>query len=114
MIDCTIVTWKRWYSCSSLCHYKGIFLTYDLAAKFNHENIILYADDTVLFGSDHKVLQDMLTNTHVWCEENLLTINCKKSQWMHTSIINKQAQHTLFHLGNIVLDQVQEYKYLGL
>ena len=30
----------------------------DLAAKFNHENILLYANDTVLFGSDAKILQE--------------------------------------------------------
>ena len=50
-----------------------------------------------------------------WCNDNLLTINCKKSQWMKTNIIHKDVDPGLnFTLGNVNLDNVNEYKYLGL
>ena len=86
----------------------------DLAGLFQHNDIILYADDTVLYNSDAARLQDMLSKTNTWCRENLLTVNCKKSQWMKTSIVHKQSQTMTFKLGTQLLDQVQEYKYLGL
>ena len=86
----------------------------DLASLFQHKDIILYADDTVLYHSDPTVLQNMLNRTNTWCEENLLTVNCKKSQWMKTSIIHKQLLGQSFLLGTNILDQVREYKYLGL
>ena len=86
----------------------------DLADKFHHKNIVLYADDTVIYNSDSVVLQCMLDSTNLWCEENLLTVNCKKSQWMKTSIVHKHTPDNLFRLGQNILDQVNEYRYLGL
>ena len=78
--------------------------------------MILYADDTVIFEKDLGRLQELLNLTYDWCENNLLTINCKKSQWMKTKIINKNSHYDndrLF-LGTSILERVQEYKYLGI
>ena len=86
----------------------------DVTNLFDHGNIILYADDTVIFDSDPRILQEKLNETNQWCEENLLTVNCKKCQWMKTSIVSKQKPKKIFHLGPNVLGQVNKYKYLGL
>ena len=43
--------------------------------------IVLYADDTVLFHPDKTVLQRNLNLVTNWCNDNLLTINVKKSHW---------------------------------
>ena len=86
----------------------------DLAILFQHQNIILYADDTVIYHSDPVMMQDMLDMTNTWCEDNLLTVNCKKSQWMRTSIVHKHAAAQTFKLGNNNLEQVREYRYLGI
>ena len=86
----------------------------DLAGLLHHKNVILYADDTVIYDSDPTKLQSMLDNTNEWCEENLLTVNCKKSQWMKTSIVHKHTANHTFKLGTNVLEQVREYRYLGL
>ena len=93
-----------------------LFVLYinDLADLLNRENIILYADDTVLYNSDYTRLQNMLDITNKWCEANLLTVNCKKSQWMKTTIVQKLRTNEVFRLGANVLEQVKEYKYLGL
>ena len=41
--------------------------------------LVLYADDTVIYHHDHKVLQDNLERISEWCNNNLLTINVGKS-----------------------------------
>ena len=64
-------------------------------------------------SSGQLYLQGMLTIIDSWCKNNLLTINCKKSQWMHSSLIKKNYD-TSFSLGANKLDKVCEYKYLGL
>ena len=86
----------------------------DLSELLLHNNITLYADDTVLYSSNSDYLQEILDKVKDWCDDNLLTINCKKSQWMQTRIIKKKQDNTSLRLGNISLDQVSEYKYLGI
>ena len=86
----------------------------DLADLLGTDNLLLYADDTVIFDTDPKTIQHMLNMINVWCDENLLTINCKKSQWMKTKLVKKNQIDCVFQLGNTTLDKVTEYKYLGL
>ena len=93
-----------------------LFVIYinELALKVKG-GLIFYADDTVLFSHDKLLLQHDLEMVHEWCNENLLTINCKKLQWMKTNIIRKEVDPGLkFTLGNVNLENVCEYKYLGL
>ena len=84
----------------------------DILDALHNNNIILYADDTVLFGSKVTEMQKMLDETSAWCEENLLTINCKKSQWM--SLVSKRKPEAVFVMGTTVLEQVTHYRYLGI
>ena len=56
----------------------------------------------------------MLDKVNVWRNKNLLTINCKKSQWMKSNLVSRSQENNIFCLGNIALDKVTEYKYLGL
>ena len=85
----------------------------DLSDVLPKSSLLLYADDTVIHGTDPLCIQEMLNKVNKWCIDNLLTINCKKSQWMHTNIIEKNY-NSVFLLGNIILEKVTEYKYLGL
>ena len=78
-------------------------------------DVIFYADDTVILGKDPLCLQRDLAIVYDWCNQNSLTINCKKSQWMHTEILNRDHyEEPLFKLGKTNLDRVTDYKYLGL
>ena len=70
-------------------------------------NIVLYASDTARYGSDFDTMQNMLPDSVVWCEDNLLTVNCKNCQWMYTSILGKKHFQNSFKLDT-------NYKYLGL
>ena len=78
-------------------------------------NIVFYADDTVIVGRDSVSLCENLEMIQQWCNNNYLTINSKKSQWMKTQFLGKNAEAVnLFHINNHSLDRVQEYRYLGL
>ena len=85
----------------------------DLATHVTSK-INLYADDTIIYGTDPIVVQSDLGKIHNWCNANLLTINCKKSQLMRTNIINKQNVDVGLKLGDIDLEYVSEYRYLGI
>ena len=76
---------------------------------------ILYADDTVIYHDDVNVLQHNLTLISDWCDDNPLTINVKKSQWMQLKVhkINDQYQRG-FKIKDQNLEEVKVYKYLGI
>ena len=76
--------------------------------------INLYADDTFIYNTDPACIQSDLVKISKWCHRNLLTVNCKKSQWMRTRIVDKMAVDQVFKLGNDQLEHVMEYKCLGL
>ena len=80
--------------------------------------IVLYADDTVIFHHDKNVLQSNLKSVSTWCNDNLLTVNVKKSHWMKTKVcggVDIMDQGDIsFKIRNKELSEVNLYKYLGL
>ena len=81
--------------------------------------VVLYADDTVIFHEDREVLQTNLKRISDWCNENLLTINVKKSHWMKTKVCGKGINDdnltvVTFKVKNSSLTEVDLYRYLGL
>ena len=88
-------------------------------AKIVNCGIVLYANDTVIFHHDRNILQNNLRLITDWCNDNLLTINVKKSHWMHTKLCSKTDEHipqddNKFMVRNSRLTEVDTYKYLGL
>ena len=77
-------------------------------------NINFYADDTILYSPDVTILERDLDKTHAWCNLNLLTVNSKKSQWMRISLSNRKVDEPVLKLGTTILENVKEYKYLGM
>ena len=51
-----------------------------------------------------------------WCNDNQLTINAKKSQWMRTNVCNDQidTSNITFKISDKTLEMVKVYKYLGI
>jgi len=88
----------------------------DKGVKINDMNIgiLLYADDIVLIADNEKDLQTMLNATHKWCMNWRLQVNADKSKIMHFRKTSKTRSQYNFMLGNITLEIVDEYKYLGL
>ena len=66
-----------------------IMYVYDLITHISQEaRIIMYADDTALVTEDNNPadavnkMQEILSHAAVWCRENKLTINAKKTKHM--------------------------------
>ena len=86
----------------------------DLAELVDCE-LIFYADDTVILDKDPIILQEGLNTIYNWCNNKLLTINCKKSHWMQTEFLHKNENTNIqCKLGDTELTKVSDYRYLGL
>ena len=94
----------------------------DLCDAITGCNIILYADDCVLYTSHHKsanvqtILQEDANNLSTWCCTNLLCINVKKTKSMMVGTRHKLSI-TLpirISLNNIIIESVLTYNYLGV
>ena len=61
------------------------------------------------------MLNSNLITISDWCNHNLLTVNCKKSQWMRTCLVGTNNHiDPVFKIGGEKLKQVNEYRYLGI
>ena len=96
----------------------------DLLDLFKNEdvNILLYADDTVLYCADKnsevacQKVGRALGEVSKWCNLNKLTINTKKTQHLLVTP-NKDVREISSHsivMGNCVLKNVDMYNYLGV
>ena len=77
-------------------------------------SILMYADDMVLVANTEEDLQSMLNKMYEWCRKWRLKVNTTKTNTVHFR--SKNAQKTVFDfkLGDISLNTVSEYKYLGV
>ena len=81
--------------------------------------IVLYADDTVIYHHDRSALQKNLNKIAKWCNDNVLTINAKKSHWMKLricseildgGILNHNQIIEPFTINRLELSRVDLYK----
>ena len=81
----------------------------------------LYADDTVIFanGEDRdtavRKLQPALNQFVQWCQANKLTLNASKTKLMPSGTRHrvKRAKDAVVKVGDVPLQVVPSYKYLG-
>ncbi len=94
----------------------------DLPKCITNCKIALYADDTVLLFSaktseEIRVnIQEDLDRTIKWFKDNRLHFKVKKTKWSWLGTyqkINKAVDITM-NAGNALLEQVSEYKYIGI
>ncbi len=76
-------------------------------------NALAYADDLVLISTSKTGLQKALYATAEYCSKWKLEINYKKTKCMTLSKGN-QKESTIFKLNGNWLENVKEYKYLGV
>ena len=77
---------------------------------------LLYADDLTLIADNEGQLQLLLDCVHKWCEKWRMNINCLKSNVVHfrkTRSAKSKSKYS-FKLGDMCLNTVERYKYLGL
>jgi hypothetical protein len=84
--------------------------------KIGNQNIsiLLYADDIVLLAENEENLQIMLDHMFSWCSKWRLNVNASKSKIMHFRSSRKRPTQFSFTYGDITLERVSEYKYLGV
>ena len=76
-------------------------------------NALAYADDIVILSTTAKGLQKALDITEKYCEKWRLTINHKKTKSMVFSRGNQKIKAS-FSMNGIELENVAEFKYLGI
>ena len=74
----------------------------------------MYADDVVLLSNTKSGLQNCLNSLHLFCEDWKLTVNIDKTQVIIFNKGGKLLKNNVFLFNNIPLQNVQEYKYLGI
>lgn len=104
-----------------------LFILYinDLPNYIKEVNVKLYADDTVFYINAANIEKANTTMSLAaakfseWCSYNKLTINASKSKCMLFSsklpkIHSELKKHINIRIGNVSLETVSEYKYLGI
>jgi hypothetical protein len=74
-------------------------------------NGLYYADDIVLFANCENDLVKMLATADNFAKKWGLKFNSKKSQVL---VVGKRVSNRLWPLGDVMLTEVQSYKYLGV
>lgn len=94
----------------------------DMALVTRNCNMLIYADDTVLFCSSKdsdeisKVLEENMELIDTWLSENILFLNKKKTECMlfGTSVRLSRVQNFSVSIKGSILNRVTEYMYLGI
>ena len=76
-------------------------------------NILMYADDVVLFSENESDMQDLLLIVQGWCNRWRLTVNLTKTNILHIRPKRRPQSRFMFLLGNQPVQYCQFYKYLG-
>ena len=74
--------------------------------------ILLFADDIALFSYTHHGLQSQLNILQSFCDKRGLTVNVKKTKVVVFE--GKQSQSPTFTYAGAEIEQVEEFKYLGI
>lgn len=95
-------------------HQSGITVanTYDNLVFYFRIIVLLYADDTVIVGSNDKDLQNALDDFNHYCHEWKLKVNLTKTKVVIFGARNTNQFH--FVLDDKHLEITDRYKYLGV
>ena len=86
-----------------------IMFTNDMVNSIRNSNVLLYADDTVIYRSDfcfaknYRNIQGDLNRLHKWCFINGLTINGRKTKVVNFGNNPKRVVKKHLHINRIVL-----------
>lgn len=76
-------------------------------------NILLYADDIVIFAENEEDLQSLLFIVQIWCEKWRLEVNLSKTNILHVRQSKKTRSRFLFLFNKQPVPYCSFYKYLG-
>ena len=76
-------------------------------------NILLYADDIVLFAENETDLQFLLNIVEIWCQKWRLEVNLTKTNILHIRVKRKMQSKFMFIFNKRPVPYCTFYKYLG-
>ena len=76
-------------------------------------NILLYADDIVLFAENETDLQLLLNIVEIWCQKWRLEVNLTKTNILHIRVKRKMQSKFMFIFNKRPVPYCTFYKYLG-
>jgi hypothetical protein len=77
-------------------------------------DMLMYADDIVMMAESEQNLQKMLDGVHAWARKWRISLNESKTQVVHFRPKSHDKSIFSFMYGNLKIDTVSGYKYLGL
>ena len=77
-------------------------------------DLLMYADDIVLFAENENSLQKMLDCVTTWTEKWRISLNESKTQVVHFRTKSREKTKVQFKCCNSDIDTVEGYKYLGI
>jgi len=77
-------------------------------------SIFAYADDVVLLADNENDLNLLLECLSTWCVNNKMNVNPKKSKVVHFRCYSVDRTDCTFKCGNVNMEIVRSYTYLGL
>lgn len=96
-----------------------LFLLYireipDILKQIKNIDVIMFADDLVVYSTDRVALQESLNKLHEWCSQNSLVINLSKTRSMKFRNGGKLKYNDDLFLNNEKLEYTNVYEYLGV
>ena len=95
-----------------------IIYTNDFRAKYQHNLIIKYADDTVVVGlisrSEEKDYRNEVDQVISWCTENHLVLNASKTKELIIDFRKRPTCHYPVFICGTSVYITDKYKYLGV
>ena len=76
--------------------------------------MLLFADDIVLLGTSHEVVQGLLDTLQSFCLANGLTVSVPKTKWLVGGWVPRHRDWGSLYYAGAPLERVASFKYLGL
>ena len=90
----------------------GVGVKLNIEDEITLINILLYADDIVLFAENEIDLQSLLNIVEIWCEKWRLEVNLTKTNILHVRAKRKLQSKFLFLFNKRPVPYCTFYKYL--
>ena len=92
--------------------------TRDCMAKHYSNTIIKFGDGTtvvgLIFDNDETANREEVRDLAVWCQDNNLSINMRKTNEMIVDYRKRRAEHAPIPIDGPVVEQVESFKFFGV
>ena len=101
--------------CSTLKYLATLYTRCNIDNRILNLFVLLYADDTVVMAGSETGLQTNLDLLKAYCDLNQLSVNLSKTKVMvFTRSKSRLRNLANFKFGELYLERVDEYVYLGI